>query len=440
MIRPCYSADKLRGIWGAMIQVAVIADDLTGAADTAIQFRSISAPVLLVSHRHLSSLGREFAGGTLAVSTDSRHLSPAEAAARVRRAGLSVKKLAPFVVYKKIDSCLRGNIGAEVEALTDLLGFEGAFIAPAFPDQGRTTLHDIHFVRGVPLAASEMGHDPVNPVTESRLSRLIALQSRFPVGRIDVTEFDNGLECLKEAIDHLLRQGRRVIVFDAATQWHLEIIACLAHDHFPRTLLVGSAGLALALAQCLHAGKEPWQTRSCMVGQRVLFVCGSGSEVLGEQVETLVKQACLPRHVLDPGLSVEERYELAGVGPDLSAGAVILQLAPIVGEGSTVSRVSADQASRALAFVAAEVVRRHRPDVLFLCGGDTAAAVLDAVGATGVWLQSEILPGLVHGTIKGGDCDGLVVVTKAGGFGDWDTLLRLYAILTRKALANECSS
>lgn len=423
-----------------MIQLAVIADDLTGAADTAIQFRGISEPVLLVSHRHLSSLGREFTGGTLAVYTDSRHLSPAKAAARLRRAGLSVKKLAPFVVYKKIDSCLRGNIGAEVDALMYLLGFECAFIAPAFPAQGRTTLHDIHFVRDVPLAASEIAHDPISPINESRLSRLIALQSRYPVGRIDVTEFDDGLGRLKEATDHLLRQGRRVIVFDATTQRHLEIIACLALDHFPRTLLTGSAGLALGLAQCLSAWKEPLQPDSCMIGHRVLFVCGSGSDVLGEQVEALVKQACLPRRVLDTGLSVDGRNELAGIGTDLSAGAVILHIAPVVGEGSNVSRVSADKASRTLAFVAAEAVRRHRPDALFLCGGDTAARVLDAVRATGVWLQWEILPGLVQGKIKGGDCDGLVVVTKAGGFGDCDTLLRLYAILTGKARANEYSS
>ena len=422
-----------------MIQLAVIADDLTGAADTAIQFRRISAPVLLVSHRHLSSLGLEYPGGTLAVYTDSRHLSAAEAAARVRRAGLFVKGLAPRVVYKKIDSCMRGNIGAEVDELMYLLGCECAFIAPAFPAQGRTTLHDIHFVRGVQLAASEIARDPASPIRDSRLSKLIALQSRYPVGQIDVTEFDGGLGRLKEATDNLLRQGRRVIVFDATSQQHLDLIACLARDHFPRTLLTGSAGLALALAHCLPAWKESLPPTGYMVGHRVIFVCGSSSDVLGEQVEALVKQACVPRHILDPGRSVDGCNELAGVGPDLSAGAVILQLAPVVAEGSNVSRLSTDLASGALAVVAAEVIRRHRPDALFLSGGDTAAKVLDAVRATGVWLQSEILPGLVQGKIKGGDCDGLAVVTKAGAFGECDTLLRLYAILTGKVHVNEYS-
>jgi D-threonate/D-erythronate kinase len=423
-----------------MIQLAVIADDLTGAADAAIQFKRISAPILLVSHRHLSSLGLEYPGGTLAVDTDSRHLSPAEAAARVRRAGLSVKELAPRLVYKKIDSCLRGNIGAEVDALLDALGYEAAFIAPAFPAQGRTTLHDLHFVRGVPLAASDLARDPVSPIKDSRLSKLIALQSRYPVGRIDVTEFDGGVGRLKEAADNLWRQGRRLVVFDAASQQHLDAIACLARDHFPRTLLTGSAGLALALAQCLPGWKESRPRPGYRAGPRVLFVCGSAAAVLGEQVEALVKQAGVPRHVLDPGLSLDGPHELAGLGPELSAGAVILQLAPLVAEGAQGSSVSTDLASRALARVAAAAIRRHRPDALFLCGGDTAAQVLDAVGATGVWLQAEILPGLVQGNIKGGDCEGLGVVTKAGAFGEGDTLLRLYAILTGRVLVNECSS
>ena len=414
-----------------MIHLAVIADDLTGAADTAIQFRRVSAPLLLVSHRHLSDLGLQDSGAGLGVYTDSRHLSLADAAARVRQAGLSVKKLAASLIYKKIDSCLRGNIGAEVEALLGVLGSPCAFIVPAHPAQGRTTLHDIHFVRGVPLAASEVAHDPICPIRDSQPSRLIALQSRFPVGRIDVTELDGGLARLQEATDNLLRQGRRLIVFDAASQQHLDNIAQLARDHFPGALLTGSAGLALALARRLPARKELLPPGRSLAGHRVLCVCGSGSGVLGEQVEALVQQAGVPRQVLNPGLPAGGRAGLAGPGVDWSAGAMILQLAPLAALDSNVSRVSTELASRALAAAASEAIRRHRPDVLFLCGGDTAAQVLDAVGATGVWLQSEILPGLVQGKIRGGDCDGLAVVTKPGAFGEGDTLVRLYAILTQ---------
>jgi uncharacterized protein YgbK (DUF1537 family) len=423
-----------------MIQLAVIADDLTGAADAAIQFRRGGAPVLLVSYRHLPSCGQEYTGATLAVHTGSRGLSPARAAARVRRAGLSVRDLAPRLVFKKIDSCLRGNIGAEVEALLHVLGYAGAFIAPAFPAQGRTTLHDIHCVRGVPLAASEIGRDPVSPIRDSRLSRLIARQSRYPVGRIDMAEFGAGPGRLEEATDNLWRQGRRLIVFDAASQEHLERIACLARDHFPGTLLTGSAGMALALAQSLPARQEPLPPRSCLACPRVLFVCGSGSGVLGEQVAALVQQAGVPRHVLDPDQPVAGYNEMAGLAADLAAGAVIPQLAPVAAASAKVSRVATDVAARALAAVAAAAIRRQRPDALFLCGGDTAAEVLDAVGATGVWLQSEILPGLVQGRIKGGDCDGLALVTKGGAFGEGDTLMRLYAILVGKVLVHERSS
>ncbi len=412
-----------------MIEVAIIADDLTGAADTAIQFSRVGAPVLLVSHQRLPAGRREFPAGTLAVYTDSRHLPPAEASARVGRAGLAIKELAPGLIYKKIDSGLRGNIGAEVSALTASLGCEGAFLAPAFPAQGRTTRHGVHFVRGIPVAASEMARDPVSPVQESRLARLVARQTTDPVGRIEVTELGAGLEPLRAAVNHLWQQGRRLIVFDATIQRHLELIARLARRHFPQALLAGSAGLALALAQCLTAGKEPPPDRGG-TASRLLFVCGSGSEVLTEQVEALVAQAGVPRRLLEPRQPGTGPGEPADGGMSLAGGAAILQLAAFAGEGPQACGRPASEACRGLALAAAEAIRQHRPEVLFLCGGDTAAGVLDALGATGVWLQSEILPGLVKGRIRGGDCDGLLVITKAGAFGERDTLVQLYAILT----------
>ena len=188
----CAGTNSETGTRSAMIQLAVIADDLTGAADTAIRSGVSVRPSSWFPIGTCRSRSTRLRSGP-GVYTDSRHLSPADAAARVRQAGLSVKKLAASLIYKKIDSCLRGNIGAEVEALLGVLGSPCAFIAPAHPAQGRTTLHDIHFVRGVPLAASEVAHDPVCPIRYSQPSRLIALQSRFPVGRIDVTELDGGL-------------------------------------------------------------------------------------------------------------------------------------------------------------------------------------------------------------------------------------------------------
>ena len=406
-----------------MISMAVIADDLTGAADTGIQFGRFLDPVLLVPHQELAAINPESVKGVLTVSTESRNLSPAAAGERVRQTGMAVDRMKPQLIYKKIDSCMRGNVGAEVAALADVFGCRGALIAPAFPVQGRTTLHDVHYVRNIPVADSEMAHDPASPVRMSRLSELIALQYRRPVGRIDAADLEGNPRHLKTLVEDLLKQGRRLITCDAAHQRHLEVIARLAGDQFPHLLMAGSAGLAQALVRCRFEETEARPASRAAMGNHLLFVCGSGSNVLRSQVETLIRKTGLPRYILVPGRPTALSGRSNTIAKDLDSGAVVLQLAPVE------SLVYDNSAARQLAAEIAAIVRCRRPDGFFLSGGDTAAAVLGAIGASAVRLQVEILPGVIQGTVMGGVGNGLPVVTKAGAFGEPDTLLQLYRLL-----------
>ena len=406
-----------------MISLAVIADDLTGAADTGIQFGRYGSQVLLVPHQQLAAINPESFKGVLTVFTESRNLSPTAAEERVRQTGMALARLKPPLIYKKIDSCMRGNVGAEVAALADAFGCRGALIAPAFPGQGRTTLHDVHYVRNIPVADSEMARDPASPVRVSRLSELIALQYRGSVGRIDAADLDGPPLDLKAFVENLLRQGRRLITCDAAHQRHLEVIARLAGDQFPHLLVAGSAGLAQALVRCRSEDTEARPASRTAVGNRLLFVCGSGSNVLRSQVETLIRKTGVPLYILVPDRPTALSGRSNAIAKDLASEAVVLQLAPAE------SLVYDNLAVRQLAAEVAAIVRRRRPDGLFLSGGDTAAAVLGALGANGVRLQVEALPGVVQGTVTGGTDDGLSVITKAGAFGGPDTLVQLYDLL-----------
>ena len=408
-----------------MISLAVIADDLTGAADTGIQFGRSKIQVLLVPHQELAGINPGSIKGVLTVSTESRNLSATAAGERARQTGMAVGRLGPQMIYKKIDSCMRGNVGAEVAALADVFGCRGALIAPAFPAQGRTTLHDVHYVRNIPVADSEMARDPVSPVRASRLSELIALQYRRPVGRIDAADLDGNPRRLKTLVGDLLAQGRRLIACDAAHQRHLEIIARLAGDHYPHLLLAGSAGLARALVRCRFEGSKARPASMEAVGEHLLFVCGSGSDVLRSQVETLTRETGVPRYILVPDRSAALSDRSDTIAEDLASGAVVLQLAPAE------SLVYDNSAARQLAAETAAIVRCRRPDGLFLSGGDTAAAVLEAIEASGVRLQIEILPGVIRGSVMGGAGNGLPVITKAGAFGEPDTLLQLYGLLAK---------
>ena len=129
-----------------MQSIAVIADDLTGAADTGVQFYPYFDRTVLISYLQLSrkmEASSQLLSQATALYTDSRALNANAAGRRLTEVARQISQSGSTLLYKKIDSCLRGNLGAEVEVLMDELDYEVSFIAPAFPEMGRTTLAPI---------------------------------------------------------------------------------------------------------------------------------------------------------------------------------------------------------------------------------------------------------------------------------------------------------
>jgi D-threonate/D-erythronate kinase len=413
--------------------LAVIADDITGAADTGVQFLAAFAPVVLLDHRRLSVEAFEQRPRAISVFTSSRGLAAAEAGRVVLAAGRAIRGFKPQRVYKKIDSALRGHIGPELEAAMEALDRPVSFIAPAFPEQGRTTLGGVHYVHGMPVAATEMGRDPVTPVAESSLLKWIGGQTRFPVAHIAVEAIDAGLEAAAGEIKRQRLRGARHISFDATGTGHLDCIARLALERFPEALLCGSAGLARRLAGRLARGRPP-EAAGPGAGLpadagRFLFVCGSASEALRLQVAALAERGLVAVETLAPAalagdgaLPVREAL-LSRVVAEFREKDLVLQAAP---PGKEAAAVEPQQLVRKLAEFAVAVITRATTAGLFLSGGDTAVAVLEQLEVEGVRLERELSSGVVSGTLLGGPMSGRPVVTKAGSFGRPDTLLDLH--------------
>ena len=150
----------------------VIADDLTGSNDTGIQFLEAGyRSLVILDPAELSSL--EDHGATV-VDTESRNAAAAEAA---RVMGAVADYLEPMrgrrIVYKKVDSTLRGNIAVEVAVLEHRLGLPVTVFAPAYPRNGRTVRDGLLLLDGVPVAETEMGRDPRKPVVTSSLQKTL---------------------------------------------------------------------------------------------------------------------------------------------------------------------------------------------------------------------------------------------------------------------------
>jgi uncharacterized protein YgbK (DUF1537 family) len=344
--------------------IAVIADDLTGALDTGVQFTQagLSVRVLLDP----DAVFAESARGTeiLVVDTETRSLSREIAAEIVGGCAERLGGLGANCFYKKIDSTLRGPWAEELGALQAAVGAESVVVCPAFPSQGRRVIGGV--VRVDP------GDRPVGSVVEALAK--IGLAAVHWDGGAGTGQYQ---------------------VADAESDVDLDRIAAWADRKTTRPLLCGSAGLAAAWARSLGRGRLiATHLRLPQPRRNLLVVAGSASPVTREQVRRLRTRP--------------------------QGSQTVEVLAALDGEGEKDPAAAAALAEQARAFVSASPI-----DALVVTGGETAIRVLRALETRGVRLLGEVLPGIPASVVEGGMAQGRVLVTKAGGFGGPNTLVRV---------------
>jgi uncharacterized protein YgbK (DUF1537 family) len=373
----------------------------------------------------------------LVVDTQSRALSPTEAYQKVTETALLFKNRDQFqTIYKKIDSTLRGNLGTEIDAIMDACALELAIVAPAFPKNGRMTVGGCHFLGNAPLEATEIARDPLCPVSESHIPTLIAKQTKSAVGHIGIKSVLAGAEGILEAMRKLDAAGRKVLVCDAWQEEHLKMIA-LAAVRLERPILwVGSAGLAEYVPLALGLGAASADKKP------VLVIAGSVSNVTRGQVAMLRQRTDLayieaaPCAFLKPATAQAETdrcYHAALDAIRTGKDVVIVSadsdemVARTKEEGLSLG-LSSRQTSEAVAAALGSLCRQIALSVslggLVLTGGDIALSCCSLLSASGISIVREVAPGIPLGVLKGGQCPGLKVVTKAGAFGAEDALCK----------------
>ena len=414
----------------SLLPIAIIADDLTGAADTAAKLARPDGSVPVALGAELRAVEGRVA---FAVTTESRACTPDVARDRVLAAARSALQQGARLVYKKVDSNLRGNIGAELAALREA-GLGPIILAPAFPARKRTTVHGIALAGGVPVAETEMGRDPESPVAHSNIAKLVLAQD----GGLRVGHAS--LEALRGEMGLLARMlaGCDVLICDAETDADLDLVAAAALALDPPPVLAGSAGLAGAVAGRLLGPPVRMDWPEGRSGP-VLAVLGSSSERLPRQVQAASAAAAaiaLPcaKFTWEDDLLPELNSAIAQAITALRAGgdALVYATGPLPKVPNPVGLVVEHLAH--LAFV---VVRQAAPAGLLVGGGSTAQAVLAALGVRVVEVDDEPLPGIAAGIAVGGELDGRPVVLKPGAAGGESAIAELMHYLGRRAFALE---
>lgn len=399
------------------MEIAIIADDLTGACDTAVQFAR-------AGYRSAVAFGGVVPAGfpeadVVAVDTDTRSLPPEQAYRKVLEAGSRLR--ATGLLYKKLDSTLRGPVAAELAAALAATGLGQAILAPAFPATGRTTVDGVQLLHGRPVHETGLAPAPADPVCESSLP---ALLSEPGLGEATVLSRGELSDLPARELHAAVRRGAHVVA-DATARSHLEALVRAVPEP-SRVLWAGSAGLAQALASVYPGpGRE---SASPAQAARVLAVAGSASRVTREQCERLAEEPGVTPVVLGASAGAVEEATGAARKALSGGGHVVLRPedAPLYGD---VRRESGRIVS-ALAEVAAALSEEDLFDALVLTGGDTAVNVARRLGAQGILLETELEAGVPAGTLIGSrPCR---VVTKAGAFGSRETMLRALRSLTER--------
>lgn len=406
----------------------ILADDLTGATDTGVHF----ARAGLRTRVCLDALPEDApqTSDVLVIDTDSRPCDAATAYARVYRAAkASVARGLPLL-YKKLDSTLRGALGAELDAVIDAGRLQLVILAPAFPANQRTLRHGVLYVGETPVAQTAFAHDPQTPVTESHLPTLLAAQTVRPIHALDLAALAIDTTRLAQRLHTLYHAAGAIVVCDAATDAHLTQIAEAARLLGAGSLLAGSAGLAHPLAA--HVAQH---RVTAQVGH-LLVVIGSLHPILHAQLDELVRQYAATVIALDLATAAGDAAQwsqwredaLRHIANAPPAAPIVLTTPPVLA-----SHTQRPHLLPRLAELAAAIARQLPLRGAVATGGSTAHALLAAWGATGIDLVDEIAPGVVLGAVSGGLCAGLPLVTKAGGFGTTATLATAVAQLQMRA-------
>ncbi|MDQ0802130.1 four-carbon acid sugar kinase family protein [Arthrobacter sp. SLBN-112] len=380
---------------------AIIADDLTGAADAAATYGPTHTSAVILD---LGSTWPE--AEILSINTESRYLVSGEAAAAVTMAaGRALGQQRR--VFKKIDSLLRGNVGVEVAATLARLtqgGSKGlAVVAPAFPGTGRTTFGGIVHINGVPNTAGNFGGDIAAALAAGGLTA----ESAGTSGRTQ--------DELARYFRDLQDRGIAAVVLDASSDDDLKAIAAAADLlDFP-ALLVGSGGLAG------HLPAREGTARNAQMHSvnRTLTVIGSYSGLARRQTDALV--AAGAEHIMLDHATLHHTAVPRRVAEAMARTDVVLTPDPMGAVDKSQALVVAEALARATAAGIGHC------DALVLTGGETATAVLKALGTGSFTVLGEIEPGVVMSLLP---APLPLLVTKAGAFGDAGTLARTTQFLT----------
>lgn len=404
----------------------IIADDFTGALDTGVQFaaRGIKTRVVVGADAALTHQNAD----VLVVDTETRHLPAAQAYAAVEGLVQRAKYAGFAYLYKKTDSALRGNVGAELAALLSASSSRQLAFLPAFPQMNRVTKNGVQYIDGVPVTESPFGVDPFEPVRHAAVTDLLAEQTDLPAASFPALAADGSVPA---------EDG--ILVFDAATVDELRSTGRALLNNGGLRVLAGCAGFGAVLPELLGLGGV--DVTCPTLDPRLLVICGSVNAITLAQLDK-AEQAGFTRLRLTPHQklmpdywrSADGRMTLDHIEETLAAHPYnIIETNDEGGNEPTATAADALGLTReemrvriasGVGQLVGALFASPAVGTLLLTGGDTLLQCMNSVGVH----ELEPICEMEHGVVLARfGCGGTTryVITKSGGFGQADLLTAL---------------
>jgi uncharacterized protein YgbK (DUF1537 family) len=410
------------------LALGCIADDYTGASDLANTLTRCGLRTVQTIGVPSDDLALPEVDAVV-VSLKSRSIEAGLAVSRSRAAEKWLRgRGAEHVLFKicsTFDSTDAGNIGPVMDALRADSGDAIVLVTPAFPETGRTVYQGNLFVGSVPLNESPLKDHPLNPMHDSNLVRVLALQSKTKVSLVDLSAIAGGPDAVRARLADLSGKGFGAAIVDAVFGRDLETIGVVALDH---RLSVGASGIGLGLGLALVASGKvkstaPNAASDAAVGGPAACLAGSCSQATLQQIAHA--EADMPVLHLDPEQVVagkeEARRALAWARDRLQQGPVL------IASSSTPAEVAALQArhgrdatghaiEQAMADIAEGLVQSGVRR-LVVAGGETSGAVVDRLKIPGFLVGAEIAAGVPVLRAVGAKGGAMLLALKSGNFG-----------------------
>ncbi|SHN71940.1 Uncharacterized conserved protein YgbK, DUF1537 family [Desulfovibrio litoralis DSM 11393] len=423
----------------------IIADDLTGANATGVLLARERFKAITLLNYNDKELIKNFE--VIALTTNSRGLEPKEAYKKVADAVDFLSSEPVSFFNKRIDSTLRGNIGAEVNAMLDKLPKHIAVVVASFPSSQRVSIGGFLMVGDIPLEMTAIAKDPKNPINTSLVSEIVESQTKRKTAYISLQSVLRGRECvLKDLIEHV-KNGAEIVIVDASTDHNIKTIAEACYQSQLKIVTVDPGPFTY-----YYAKEFIGHTESKQAGKKIIAAIGSVSNLGRRQVQELrlnydvlvekidseslldlnTKDSEIER-VVKTIIKDIDNYRMFVLVTTLEEDDVLNLKQKALELNSSVEEIS-QTINKSIAQITHAIIDQTFGKIggVYTSGGDVTVAFCQEANAKGVEVKDNIIPLAVYGRLIKGKYDRLPIITKGGMIGDDLTLVKCMEYLLTK--------